>query len=511
MFSSPAPSRSWLDSRLFALFVIVASIIPLLLPAVPPLTDLPGHIARYRIELDLDHSAYLRQWYDFRWALLGNLGVDLLVVPLAQILPLETGVKLIVIAIPPMTMMGMLYLAREIHGRVPPTALFALPLAYAFPFQLGFVNFTLSMALVFLLAGLWLHLGRLGHIKPRAALFAILSPMLFLAHAVGWAIFGVIMFAVELMSHRAHPRSWWWLLRRTVVVLLPLGTPIVLILNWVGHGAGGATLTYPWSMKLSQLGEILRDHFRTFDILSAVLLYALILFGVRRIGMRLDAKLGLAAALLGVVYWITPGILKGVFYADSRMLPYILAIALLGLHPVSSRSRWQLAFAMVGLIFFTARMITQFITYHEHDQKYQQQLSALSHIDRGSRVFVMVYTPCETWNLSRTMHLGSLATARREAFTNGMWPMPGGRLMTVTYADAKPFQYSPSQALWPAKCRVPVSGDMSLGQAFTALPRPAFDYVWLIDVPPTWYPHARWLKPVWHGKTGILYRIVTTR
>jgi hypothetical protein len=57
------------------------------------------------------------------------------------------------------------------HGKVPPTSLFALPLAYAFPFQFGFVNFTLGVALTFLAAALWLRLGTQGRTRLRAALF----------------------------------------------------------------------------------------------------------------------------------------------------------------------------------------------------------------------------------------------------------------------------------------------------------------------------------------------------
>ena len=48
------------------------------------------------------------------------------------------------------------------HGRIPPTAFFALPFIYGYPFLFGFVNFALSVALAFLAFGLWLRLGRLG-------------------------------------------------------------------------------------------------------------------------------------------------------------------------------------------------------------------------------------------------------------------------------------------------------------------------------------------------------------
>jgi hypothetical protein len=56
----------------------------------------------------------------------------------------------------------MLWVAREVHNRLPPTVAFALPLAFGHPFMFGFVNFALSMAFAFLAFGLWLRLGRLG-------------------------------------------------------------------------------------------------------------------------------------------------------------------------------------------------------------------------------------------------------------------------------------------------------------------------------------------------------------
>ena len=56
--------------------------VPLLWPAVPPLTDVPGHIGRYRVML-VGSTLPLSQWYHFHWRLIGNLGVDLIVAALA--------------------------------------------------------------------------------------------------------------------------------------------------------------------------------------------------------------------------------------------------------------------------------------------------------------------------------------------------------------------------------------------------------------------------------------------
>src|SRR3546814_18781583 len=53
----------------------------------------------------------------------------LLVEPLGRLFSIELAVKLIVMTIPALTVSGLLWIAREVHGRVPATALFALPIA----------------------------------------------------------------------------------------------------------------------------------------------------------------------------------------------------------------------------------------------------------------------------------------------------------------------------------------------------------------------------------------------
>jgi len=103
----------WWQTRWFVVAVVIATMIPLWWPAIPPLVDLPGHMGRYRVQLDGAAYPWLAEWYDFRWALIGNLGVDLLIEPLAPIFGLELAVKLIVMAIPALTVSGLLWIARS--------------------------------------------------------------------------------------------------------------------------------------------------------------------------------------------------------------------------------------------------------------------------------------------------------------------------------------------------------------------------------------------------------------
>src|SRR3546814_19893667 len=104
-------------------------------------------MARYRVQLDYGDHPWLRDWYAFHWQLIGNLGVDLLVEPLGRLFGIELAVKLIVMTIPALTVSGLLWIAREVHGRVPATALFALPTAYSYPFHFVLANFEGSESL----------------------------------------------------------------------------------------------------------------------------------------------------------------------------------------------------------------------------------------------------------------------------------------------------------------------------------------------------------------------------
>ena len=101
--TSMAPKRPWWDQPWLALTLILASMVPLLYPSIPPLVDLLGHMGRYRVELDLGRSPWLQQYFNYHWAAIGNLGVDILVLLLGPVVGLEPAVKLIVLAIPPLT------------------------------------------------------------------------------------------------------------------------------------------------------------------------------------------------------------------------------------------------------------------------------------------------------------------------------------------------------------------------------------------------------------------------
>src|SRR4051812_38726997 len=108
-YPSAEPPAGWWNSKWALALIVALSVVPLIWPTMPPLTDLPEHMGRYRIQLADADSPLRARYFDFHWGFIANLGVDLLIVPFSAVFGLELGVKLIVIGIVGLTVSGLLW------------------------------------------------------------------------------------------------------------------------------------------------------------------------------------------------------------------------------------------------------------------------------------------------------------------------------------------------------------------------------------------------------------------
>jgi len=495
--------RFW-QTRWFVLAAALVAMLPLLRPEIPPLVDLPGHMGRYRVQLSIADDRWLAAWYGFGWSLIGNLGVDLLIIPLAKLFGLELAVKLIVLTIPALFVIGLLWIAREVHGRIPATALFALPLAYNHPFHFGFVNFALSMSLALNAFALWLRLARTGHVRLRAWLFVPLSCLLWVCHTFGWGTLGVLAFSAELVRQHDQGHRWFTAFRRTVIGCLPLAPPIVLMVAWRSgeHVTGQTGDWFNWQAKMAWLTMVLRDRWQFFDIASTAVLYLVILRGLRDPTIEYSRNLGISAVLLLAVFVLLPRIVFGSAYADMRLVPYMFAIALIAIRPKPGVSmRGAMTIAVLGLGFFLIRIASNTYSMWLYDATYRRELVALDHVPVGARLVTFVGKTCHNeWALSRLQHLPAIALVRRMAYSNDQWSMAGAQLLTTHYRPARGFAHDPSQIVTHVKC--PREWWRPISRSMALFPRNAFDYVWLVQPPPYDPKLEQGLVPLWRGEGG---------
>lgn len=514
MTGAPAPyaatfDKAWWENRWLLLAVVLAMTVPLLWPDIPPFTDLPGHMGRYRVQLEIGGPSGLDRFYEFHWALIANLGVDLLIEPLAPMIGLEPAVKLIAAAVPALTAAGALLVAREVHGRVPPTAFFALPLAYNHAFLFGFLNFALSMALALLALGLWLRLDRQGRHGLRALLFVPLSLILWVVHIYGWGLLGAAAFSAEVVrAWDRGARPPWKAIWRGGLAVLPLAPPFLLILLWRGQGStGGTGAWFDLDSKLLWLVTVLRDRWQWWDMAGVGVVVVVLLAGTFNRQLQFSRNLLASALFLALLFALLPRILFGSNFADMRLAPYLFLIAVLAIRlSPAATARTASALAAAGLLFVGARLAGNTLSALEYDRLFDRELAALPHVPFGARLVSLVGRGCtEEWAKPRVEHLPGIALVRRRAFSNDQWVMAGAQLLRVDYPRGEPFTADPSQIVTPRGCRA--EQWMTVDEALASLPRGAFDYLWLIGPPPYDAGLVSGFTPVWRSGSSMLFRL----
>ena len=493
----------WWQTRYFAALLLVLTVAPLLMPQTPPLTDVPGHMGAYRVMLHPD-SPLLRQWYAFDWKLVGYLGGEIFVSALGHILGVELATKILLITIPVVTVAGMLWISREVHGTIQPHVFFAIPFSYNIALQYGFINYTFAMALALNAFALWLRLGRLNKIRLRAVLFVPLSCFIWAAHLFGWLVFGLLVFCAEFVRQRKNGHQALPSLLRAAIGCLPLSLPFAVFLTWQPGGSGTGDYLSTVKYKPGWLAMALVDRWRAFDVASVMVAIGFLYYGLRSSSFSRAPTLGLAAAGLFVVFLAMP---FGTAYVDARLLPYVIIVALLaiGASPDLPKQRRRLI-ANVGIAFVVIRILAGTISMEIEARDWDRRLGALAEIPQGARVAAFVTNKCrQSWRMERLNHLPSMAIVRRDAFTNDQFDLASTATLKILPRGIDGFAMDPSEMVTTSPC--PEAGARTLGQALATVPRDRFDYIWLIEAGPLDTGTLRGLVPVWHSGSDWLFRI----
>ena len=288
---------------------------------------------------------------------------------------------------------------------------------------------------------------------------------------------------------------------------LALALPALLVLLWRSEATGGLTQRwFDWGYKWEYLLRMFRDRWERFDLISAGIVLAVPLFALVHPRLTLSRNLAFSGLILAATYVLLPRIVFGSAYADMRLVPLAAAIFVLAVR-FKSETRFPLAtwLAIAAVGFMVVRLAGTTASMAIAGARQAEQLKALNHIERGSRLAVLVWDQCEQWALRRSDHLGAIATVRKEAYTNDHWPMAGSTLLTVRYPAAGWFQQDPSQIVRDPGCR---HEGWAVRAALNNLPHDAFDYLWLIDMRPIPRSWVDGWQPIWATEGSILLKRV---
>lgn len=328
--------------------LLAAGLLPVLLAPVLPLIDLYNHVFRFDVLSRLGGDPLLAANYTAAWALLPNIGLDVIAAGLLTVVP-ATALPHIIVALICVTMFsGVVAFNRALTGQAAPLAgLLVLPLLYSWILNWGFVNFLLGLGLAFGAAAFWLRLRDRPLLRLAVAMPA--AVLIFLCHGVAFALYGVLIGSLELGHWLQQAQRQPVALARNLAMCA-----VQAILPWIlfrssrtVSAEGGLTNADETVVRLwnsgglaEKLQDLLLYRIRTIIrvaegpslALDAVWMGAAVvllawLWRSRRIGLSAVARPAIAVAALLVI--ACPPALFGVGAVADRM-PLFMALLLVG-------------------------------------------------------------------------------------------------------------------------------------------------------------------------------------
>jgi hypothetical protein len=285
--------------------------------------------------------------------------------------------------------------------------------------------------------------------------------------------------------------------------------PALMILMWREDVSKDMTREwFNWPRKWEWIYSVLRDRWEVIDVallVGAALVLAWALVSRR---LTLSRNLAFSALVLAATFVLLPWKVFGSAYADMRLAPYVIAVALLAIREKGAGlGRTAGMVAAIALAFWSVRVATNAVSLGIAANDQEAAMRALDHVPRGAALVTLVGQDCrDDWALYRNSHIPSMATVRRDAFANDQWSIEGANLLTVRYWAAGQFRTDSSQMVKPNDCRGR-RRIWPIDKSLSRIPRDAFDYLWLVDAPPYDPALVAGFETIWQGPGSILYRI----
>jgi len=419
--------------------------VPLFSTVLPPLFDYPNHLARMHVL-----AAGGSQFYAVHWQALPNLAQDLIVPPLARLMPLELASKLFLIMIFGLLAGATIWLNRVVTGMWRLWSLLAFLLLFNRVFLWGFLNYLFGIGAALAGAALWLTLEH----KPwwlRLLASSLVALACYFSHIAAFGFYALVIIGVELPLAwtELRARRWRALVHRIALAGLQFAIPVALILGYWHPPSAGVGHVAIWR-KADLLFSVFDNYDRPFDIACFVLLLALTgaLAAVGQI--RLAPRLACAGGLVFSAYLILPSQIYGGSGADHRLPVAIFLLLIAGSAAVFPNRRIAAAFGAVMAGLFVVRL-----TFTEHvwlraDRIYSADLTGIDMLPRGAKLAVAYPAGAVNFAPIPEVHLPLLAVARREAFVPTLFATDGQQPVTLRPPHAALANAASPVDLWTA-------------------------------------------------------------
>lgn len=330
--------RPWL------VFAVVWAIvcIPLLVCTIPPLVDYPSHLARcYLLAHWNDLDPGYAEFYRPNWAILPNLAVEAVLIPLCKFLPPHVAGRVFLALLFGLTLSGAARLNRALTGSWNFWALAAALLIFNRILAFGFLNYLFGLGLA--LWALAIHI----ELRDRSPWLRLLIGMgfavaLFFCHLMATVIYGIVIVFYEVgrvtiakndpSSAPANEGRSTDLLRNWAVALIPLIAVAILYVAVSPTREEATSMSFdPWHTRLPRLTGVLLTGQKRHDYAFTGIVGVCVLLLIASGRLRLDRRMAWPVAGLFLAFLLSPHSLTYVTNLDVRLPIALLLFALPGM------------------------------------------------------------------------------------------------------------------------------------------------------------------------------------
>ena len=471
---------------------------PVFSTVLPPLVDYPNHLARMHLLAEGGDA-----FYTVRWTVLPNLAEDLIVPPLARVLPLDIAAKLFLVMIFALMAGGVIWLNHVAIGGWRLWPLLGFLFLYNRILLWGFVNYLFGIGIALGGTALWLALERRRWWlrMPSSSLVAFAC---FLSHIAALGFYALVILGIEALPAVAElrARQWQALGRRIAIAAPQFVAPAVLLLG-DRHDAPSGTVSYAGLWRKADLMFSVFDNYdRAFDLVCFTMFLALLggLAWARRLGM--GQRLATAVGIVFAAYLLLPSQMYGGSGADHRLPIAFFLLLIAASAPRFGSRRVAAAVGMVAASILVIRLGVIERVWREADRIYSVDLGGINALPRGSKLAIA--QPPNLFHVVPVpeVHLPVLAIPRREAFVPSLFAIPGQQPVALKPAFARIAEAAQPQHLWAI---------LSRGQAADREPLPMvleqFDFVAFTDKQPIHLPPNRCLVPFFLRSTFQIFAV----
>jgi hypothetical protein len=336
---------------------------PLTLVDVPPLLDYPNHLARLFVLAFVGTDPVLARFYEPRWGIIPNLGLDLTVPALLRVFPVHLVGRAVVGIALLLPVLGSAAYHRALTGRLSYWPLMSALFVYNGALLRGFLNFVISVGLGLLLAAAWIA-WRDQRSRIAIPIGAAGAVMLFFCHLTGLLLFAILIGGHELLILRTDPFKAGLIFRRAAAVVTVFAIPAALYaVSDLGQMRGDAEFRSVFEKIQVALTPVI-NYLWPLDLMTAVICVAIPALCLARRWCVVPLRAAAAIIVLLLLFVGSPTAFKGTFDLDTRFIIMAAFVIPAALTPLATPRRVNRAIGFGFVMLFAARMLVLLTVWH---------------------------------------------------------------------------------------------------------------------------------------------------